>query len=229
MLSGLTTQDGWRDIGYEVEGQFLSGHQVTLRRPPEHSPNPMPELWPQPLFAFDSHASRADELAMLVENVRANLGPDGLKPSRELLVVVLGEGDEANVLQRQTATALMEAEIPVFIPTALGPNQLNPRYPNHDPDKFWHEGAVTVSLIHRAKGNEAEMVHVVGLDRVARREDDIQMRNQLFVALSRARGWVSLSGVGEHELNDEVRRVLESEGTYRFTFRRPPRRDMVDV
>lgn len=229
MLSGLTTQDGWRDIGYEVEGQFLSGHQVTLRRPPEHSPNPMPELWPQPLFAFDSHPSRADELATLVENLRANLGPDGLKPSRELLVVVLGEGEEANTLQRQTAMALMAADIPVFIPTALGPNQLNPRYPNNDPDKFWHAGAVTVSLIHRAKGNEAEMVHVVGLDRVARREDDIQMRNQLFVALSRARGWVSLSGVGESELNDEVRRVLESDGTYRFTFRRPPRRDMVDV
>ncbi|MOA65299.1 hypothetical protein D3C78_1916390 [compost metagenome] len=71
-------------------------------------------------------------------------------------------------------------------------------------------------------------MHVVAFDQVARREDDIRMRNQLFVAMSRARGWVSLSGVGEQPMCDEVRQVMASEGEYRFTLRRPPRRELQD-
>ena len=57
------------------------------------------------------------------------------------------------------------------------------------------------------------MVYVVGLDRIAAREDSIKLRNQLFVAISRSRGWVHLSGAGMEgsALAGEIRRVLGSE------------------
>ncbi len=87
---------------------------------------------------------------------------------------------------------------------------------------------MTVSQIHRAKGNEAEMVHVVGFDLVARDEGSVNLRNGLFVALTRSRGWARLSGVGEHSMCEEMRRVLSAGDSFTFTFSRPPQRDFGD-
>lgn len=42
------------------------------------------------------------------------------------------------------------------------------------------------------------MVYLVGLDNIAKNESDLKLRNQLFVALTRSRGWVSLSGIGDY-------------------------------
>lgn len=42
------------------------------------------------------------------------------------------------------------------------------------PDKFWLDGAVTLSKIARAKGNEAPMVYVVGLEYIAKNEGEVK-------------------------------------------------------
>ncbi len=104
------------------------------------------------------------------------------------------------------------------------------KWPNTDPNGFWHDGAITVSPIMQAKGNEADVVYVVGLDHVAAQEDSIKLRNQLFVGISRSRGWVHLSGAGmsSSQLKDEIERVIASGSTLRFTYRQP-RRQLDDV
>lgn len=104
------------------------------------------------------------------------------------------------------------------------------KWPDTDPNGFWREGAITVSPIMQAKGNEADVVYVVGLDNVARNEDHLPMRNQLFVGISRSRGWVHLSGAAmeRSRLQDEIERVLVAGDTLSFTYR-PPRRNLDDV
>lgn len=72
------------------------------------------------------------------------------------------------------------------------------------------------------------MVHVVGFDLVARDEGSVNLRNGLFVALTRSRGWARLSGVGEHAMCDEMRRVLAAGDSFTFTFSRAPQRDYGD-
>lgn len=153
---------------------------------------------------------------------------DGLRPSRDLLVILLGSFYDAIGLQKLLARALQERGLPYFVPSATRPNTLDTKYPNRDPNAFWYEGAVTLSRIHQAKGNEAEVVYVLGLDRVAEREDDISYRNQVFVALTRSKGWAHLSGVGHHPLFEETREVLESGTRFSFTFTRPPKRALAD-
>ncbi|WP_278281136.1 hypothetical protein [Clostridium sp. N3C] len=39
------------------------------------------------------------------------------------------------------------------------------------------KGAVTFSEVFRARGSEADMVYVVGLDRVAEEESNVNLRN----------------------------------------------------
>ena len=225
MLSGITNKEEWDKIGYEVEGDFRKKDSlITLHRPPMNSPNPICELWGETVIRVEIYNTRNEELEALVKNIKYNLEVDGLKKSRQILVIVLGDY-EARSLENDVAQFLMTKEIKIFIPSATRPNQLNPQYPDNDPDSFWYEDAVTVSRITRAKGNEADMVYVVGFDNVAKNADDVNARNQLFVALTRARGWVNLTGIGSYPMYDEMQKVIESGNTFQF-YNKPSQNDI---
>lgn len=226
MLTGITRKSDWDRIGYEVTGKFILGQRITIHRPPENSPNPIPEIWGEPVLEFHVYDSRQEELSALAENIWHNLGHDDLKPSRDILVIILGSNIEAMELENRIAAFLMEQGIDIYIPTALELNELKPQFPDYDPDRFWMEGGVTLSRVPRAKGNEADMVYVVGFDNVARNETDVNLRNQLFVALTRARGWANLSGVGDYPMYEEMKRVMEAGDTFSFTYKRPLKRDI---
>lgn len=226
MLSGLTTQKDWNAIGYKVTGKFIPGQQVTIHRPPENSPNLIPYLWGEPVLEFQTYNSRQEELSALAANIDNNLKNDGLQPSRNILVVVLGSTFEAMQLENHVASFLMQQGLDIFIPSALTVNVLKPKYPNIDPNRFWCEGAVTVSRIHRAKGNEADVVYVVGFDQVAKDESNITLRNQVFTALTRSRGWATLSGIGHYPMYEEMSQVMGSGDTFSFVFKRSPKRDL---
>lgn len=226
MLTGITRADEWRAIGYEVEGKFTPGHKITLHRPSENSPNPIEQLWGQPVLEFKTYSSRQAELEALTEKILHNVIEDDLKLSRDILVVILGAGSDAWELENKVASFLVEQGIKIYIPTALELDEISPQWPNKDPDRFWMDGGLTISRIPRAKGQEAEMVYVVGLDQVARNEADVRLRNQLFVALTRARGWVSVSGVGDYPLYAEMEQAIESGDTFTFTYQRPLKRDI---
>ncbi|MEA5576721.1 DEAD/DEAH box helicase [Anabaena sp. UHCC 0451] len=229
MLTGITNKEDWQRIGYEVKGDFRRvGKPITINRQPEYSPNPIPEIWGKPVLEFETYSSREAEMTALSEKIMYNIVHDGLNPSRDILVLVLGSIYEAIELETYVASFLMEYDIDVYIPTALKLNDLVPQYPNNDPDKFWYDGGVTVSRITRAKGHEADMIYVVGFDNVARNESDVSFRNQLFVALTRARGWANLSGVGNYPMYEEMRKVIASGESFTFTYKRPPKRDIGD-
>jgi superfamily I DNA and RNA helicase len=229
MLSGITTREGWEAIGYEVKGGFSPpGQEVTLRRPPENSPNRVPQVWGTSVIEFHTYKMRREELDALAEAVRHNLEYDGLSPSRDILVVVIGSGPSSWQLREEVARHLMGSGVRIFTPGALECDVIRPKHPESNANNFWRDGGVTVSQIHRAKGNEAEMVHVVGFDLVARDQGSVNLRNGLFVALTRSRGWARLSGVGEYAMCEEMRRVLAAGDTFTFTFSRAPQRNYGD-
>jgi superfamily I DNA and RNA helicase len=221
MLSGLTTQEDWRSLGYEVQGDFRRvGEMIHLERPPENSLNIVADLYGKPVLTFQPFASRTDEIDVVAEQIKQDIMQEGLKASRELLVIALGEPWEASKIQETMARALQQRGIDYFVPATPKPNMLKADKDNRKPDKFWYEGAVTVSRIHQAKGNEADVVYVLGFDNIAKREADVNARNQVFVALTRTKGWAHLSGVGEHPLFDEMKTVIKSKQAFSFVFRR---------
>lgn len=225
MLAGLTNKADWKSIGYEVEGQFRSGSEVILTRLPENSPNPLPQFTTESLVSFQNYATRQMELAALVRAIQHDLNEGGLQPSRHLLVVVPGLEYQPYQLQEEVFHALRSVNLSVYLPGNKDVNVPKQKWPNTDPNGFWRDGAITVSPVMQAKGNEADVVYVVGLDHIARQEDNIKLRNQLFVGISRSRGWVYLSGTGMHgdALSAEIRRVIAAGNTLRFTYRQPKR------
>jgi superfamily I DNA and RNA helicase len=137
-----------------------------------------------------------------VTDIKHNIEVDKLSQSKDILIVVLGKNVDAERLLKSAASYLISNGIDIYVPSALNSNVVNPKHPETNNDKFWEDEAVTISKIHRAKGNEADMVYVIGLDNVAAEESNINLRNQVFVALTRARGWVKLCGVGSYPMFD---------------------------
>ena len=185
-------------------------------------------MWGRPVIEFCTYKRRREEIDALTEAVRHNLEYDGLSPSRDILVVVLGIGHEAAKLRAEVTQHLMDHGVRIFTPGALECDVIEPKYPAFNANNFWCDGGVTVSQIHRAKGNEAEMVHVVGFDLMARDEGSVNLRNGLFVALTRSRGWARLSGVGGYPMCDEMKKVLDAGDSFTFTFSRAPTRNVGD-
>lgn len=238
MLQGLTTKADWEAIGYEVKkGRFSrQGDQITLHRPPENSPNPVTHLWSGKLLEFEVYSSYDEQIEALIAKIQHNLEVDRLRPSQDILIIVLGSDVEdqtgssaiaSHQLQRRIGNALQTHHLNYYFPGASDRN----RYPtstHQNADQFWWEDAITVSRIHRAKGHEAKMVYIVGLEFVAQAEDDPILRNQLFVGLTRSMAWVHLSGIQEpmtqtdYLFYDEVRQAVNIEDSLTFTYRRAP-------
>lgn len=224
MLRGITNKEDWKSIGYDViRGSFRPGETVTLQRPEKNSPNLVPMLSKEPVLQFNSYASRQEELNALAQAIQHNITHDGLSPHEHILIVVLGAGRDATALQKQVANTLQAHNIDFYLPSMRAKNVLSAaNYREQNPDKFTDDGAVTISLVSRAKGNEAHIVYVVGADVVAADEANIQLRNQLFVGLTRSKGWATLSGVGNYPMYDEISDVMIARDTFTFSFKRPP-------
>ena len=224
ILTGSIYPEEWQALGYKVRGSWQIGSRITLERDDYHSPNIIGELC-QDTIDFDRFTSRQQELTVLAQRIKQNLTQDNLQPDREILVIVLGSAYEATSLAKQAATFLINQGINIYLPSQSRFNCLDPTEQKY-PDRFWYPGAIAISTIHRAKGQEADLVYLIGLDNIARNESNIYLRYQLFTALTRTRAWASISGVGDYPLFQELSTLIQSEGQISFTVTSLPQREL---
>jgi superfamily I DNA and RNA helicase len=150
------------------------------------------------------------ELRALRASLLQDVHVHALRSSRDILVIDL-HGSAGGARRAQVRQVLETAES-----GGMGIRCFFAGQDSTDRNEFWRAGAVTVSDIRRAKGNEAPMVYVIGLEALATSKagwgELIRARNTFFVALTRAQAWVSLSGVARDSaaraLFEEVRRVV---------------------
>ncbi|MNX71830.1 LexA repressor [compost metagenome] len=184
-LQSITTKPGWQAIGYTVEtGAFdHPGAEVVLVRTPESCGHPLDAstISGQALLRFHGFMDREAELDACARHIARQI-KGGIQPEQIMIV---------HLERRMPARDLEIGRLAQKLET-LG-------YRAHLADKFPSDfrmpGAVTVTGVHRAKGNEAPFVHVLGLDYVDGIESDVTARNHLFVALTRSRGQCIVSGI----------------------------------
>jgi superfamily I DNA and RNA helicase len=208
-ISGMIHPQDWLAIGYKIEANFL-------QRLTPAFPHPILEYYKKPLIEFTSYPTRQAELTALASNILYNINQEKIKPSQQILVVILGNYFEAAKLETEVGNFLIARGIHIFIPGTNAANILQPEPEQRDPSRFWYPGSVTVSRIRRARGNEADLVYVVGCDAIARQESSLNLRHQLFIALTRTRGWVKLSGIGENQFYAEIRKVIATKSKFLF-------------
>ena len=222
LLTGSTYPEEWAALGYKIAGSWQLGKQITLTRE-ANPPNIISELWSEPTIDFERFTSRQQELSVLAKKLK-QITTEPIQPERAILVIVLGSTYEANTLLKQTATFLINQGVRVYLPSQRTYNSIDSTQQNN-PNRFWHPGSVTVSTIYRAKGQEADFVYLVALDRIAA-EDNIYLRHQLLVALTRTRAWVNISGIGDYPLYRELDKLIQQEQTITFTVTSQPQREL---
>jgi superfamily I DNA and RNA helicase len=84
---------------------------------------------------------------------------------------------------------------------------------------FSRESCITLSTVHRAKGNEAAVVFVVGIDALYKDRNKRAARNKIFTAFTRAKGWLRVSGMAEKAkyFFHEIDKALENYPNLIFT------------
>lgn len=85
---------------------------------------------------------------------------------------------------------------------------------------FFYENNVTLSTINKAKGNEAGMVYIIGADTVFINRDNVILRNKLFTAITRTKGWVTITGGEKIKYCLEELNKLE-ENDFKLVFTQP--------
>jgi superfamily I DNA and RNA helicase len=232
MLTGFTKKGDWEKIGYQIlSGDFRSPQTpIVLHRPKENSRNPISAICSDPSILFEQYTDYDEQCKRIAQSIRQNL-QEGLQ-HQDILVLILGSttNDEnhtnrlSRCLQSRLANSLREHEINYYLPGAPAQNrgfQQNSR----NADFFRYDDAITIARIPEAKGHEATMVYVVGLEFLAQDEANLILRNQLFVSMSRSLAWVHLSTANttDYSFYSEVKQAISTNDTLTFTYCRPTR------
>lgn len=229
----ITRQDGWENLGYEIDADFRkTGSNAVLSRPQENSPHPLQDtIEPDGLLCHRSFASKSDEIEWVAEQIRADVFEEGLEPE-EILVIPLSRNRRSGQKNRNYVNE--------YLGTALGKHNIetnavwkgNGNKSQDDSKVFSLPGQVTVSAINRAKGNEAASVYVLGVDATSNedwRGKELNRRNELFVALTRARAWCTITGSNpDTPIHDEIQSVLSevNQSNPELTFEVPSSKDL---
>ena len=183
----LENREHWEDVGYSVEqGAFTPGSPTVILRPDENSPLSVAK-WEKKeniiqVFQADAVAS---EIQWICAQIRDFIN-DGLHPE-DILVVSLDDRNARSYFS-SIRDSLLQSSITCN-------NILDNPYTS---SRFAIEGRVTLSTVHRAKGNEAAAVLAIGINAIHPMRNSLTGRNRIFTAFTRAKVWLRISGVGQH-------------------------------
>lgn len=200
----------WIDIGYKVsEGELRDGKYVTLERTTESSPEFLEaHSADDDIISFIKWDSIDEQDDWIVEQIVHDIEIDHLRP--EDIVVI-----NPNALKTRNAVGNIREKLLQrgVDSTLVGVSSSK--------DKFANEGKVAFSGIHRAKGNEAGMIYIINASYCFKGWELAKKRNTLFTAMTRAKAWVRVVGVGENMqgLVDEYERLKAA--NFKLSFKYP--------
>jgi superfamily I DNA and RNA helicase len=206
----LPDASSWKAIGYEIEsGELRKGEPVTIYRPPENSPNRIDDIYSgsDRLIRTNTFASREAELDWVADSVAKDIQDDEVSP--EQIVVISLDSLKAKELMLPLQHKLRAKGISSTIPGLLD-----------DTSEFAESGKVTLSTVHRAKGNEAPIIYIIGFESLYDYVGEIDLRNRAFTCISRAKAWVRISGISPkmEKVQPEFDAILRDLPRFKFNF-----------
>lgn len=198
----IESEEYWHDIGYEVQsGKLETGKEVSILRPEDNSLKSISERYDKSSIIryqiFDNFNSEVMEVCKCInEDIKTQcLHPDD--------IMVLTADDKNAATYLNTIAHILSVRYNIMTN--------NVHADKFAVGNFQEKDRVTLSTIHKAKGNEAYAVYVVGIDALVPAKKNYRARNLLFTAMTRAKGWVWLSGIGKTAdlWADEIQKALQ--------------------
>jgi superfamily I DNA and RNA helicase len=206
----LPDASSWKAIGYEIEsGELKKGESVVIYRPPENSPNKITNIYSgtDRLIRTNTYHDREAELDAVADSIANDVNQDEV-PAEQIVVISLD--------------SLIAKELMVPLQHRLRQKGILSTIPGlvDDTSEFAEAGKVTLSTVHRAKGNEAPIIYIIGFETLYDYVGEIDLRNRAFTCISRAKGWVRISGTSPkmERVQRELDAILGNLPRFKFTF-----------
>lgn len=210
VLQRLSSNEQWESLGFLVEhGDCLTGERMVISRPLENTPSYSNEVFDQSCVTVLKANDVPSECREVAEGILKCINEGGLLPE-DICVICIDQKSISNYLSG-IEMKLRHAGINVF-------NHLNAPYSS---TKFFSENSVTLTSVNRAKGNECGAVFVCGADVVFNDKDNVVLRDKLFTAMTRTKGWLWISGIGDSMefLENEIEQLKAN--NFRLVFTQP--------
>jgi len=221
----LESKEHWDDLGYQVtSGELTSGASVRVDRPQENSPSSISQHQTfEQIVSGHSFKSLPEEADWVAAQIASDIRNEGVSPE-DILVIC---ADDRNA--QGYFSVLRQSLAPYSISTN---NLQDDSFSIRD---FQSEGKVTLSTIYKAKGNEAYLVYLMGIDALFHAPNP-KNRNRAFTAMTRAKGWLRVSGMGvpAEKFCAELRMAQANFPSLVFEYPRPEelfvmKRDLIQI
>jgi len=178
----------WGEIGYRVHsGDLSKGAFVSLERTDETSPKFLESHSPiEQLVQIIKFSNEAEQNEWVAKEIAKNLAEDELRHDDVIVI------NPDPVSARERCASIRKILFGRGIQSHLAGVDT-------DADVFFRSdlGSVTFTGIFRAKGNEAGMVYVINAQDCDGLGAGLStLRNRLFTAITRSKGWVRVVGFG---------------------------------
>lgn len=206
----------WIARGYTVHSPdnriFVSGDNVKVERPESFSKNILERLLKESdseerkLVQFQKFDDINSELNAVVSKVEWLINNQKVEPE-EIVIINLDTRNSKSQFQyirQQLDMKEIKAITPGYVERS---------------DAFKEQGFVTLTTAFRAKGNEANIVFVINTQKVIN-DSTFRMRNAIFVAITRSRGWNYIYGYGDQigDLEKEINDIKKDYPFFNFPF-----------
>lgn len=183
-------EEHWNDLGYQViSDEIKTGHEVKLFSPTQ---NNAPWINEEKIFEIRIFSEILEEVKWAGLEIKKFIRR-GFKP-HDILVISLDD--------KQAKSYFLALSHELMVKGIISNNIISQPY--REPP-FSVADKVTLSTVYRAKGHEASVVLILGLDAIDNRRR--YERNKLYVAMTRSKAWVRVSGIGSKA--DVLRKEIE--------------------
>jgi superfamily I DNA and RNA helicase len=207
VLQRLENNSHWIDLGFEVEkGNSADNTEMIVSRPIENSPIITNEYFKEDSIQIEIFDDVTKEAEFICEQIINDIKIENLRADD---ICVIGLDNKHIKLYFDIIEArLIEKGILCFNLLTASNNNTNFTVQNH----------VTLTTLNKAKGNEAGMVYIVGTEYAFINKDYIIDRNKVFTAITRSKGWVTLTGFERaNQCKMEMQRLKENDNKFIFT------------
>ncbi|OBT10371.1 hypothetical protein A9267_05700 [Shewanella sp. UCD-FRSSP16_17] len=184
----LENKEHWVDVGYRIEEneELVVGRKTVIKREVENSPLSIYEYQKaEDIIQYFEANTTTVECQWIALNISKAIN-EGLK-AHDILVICLDDRNAKSYF----------AKISTYLAQS-GIRSNNMLLSNAAAPAFKLDDMVTLSTVHRAKGNEAAMVFTAGIDALYFNKNSRSGRNKIFTAFTRTKAWLRVSGVGKN-------------------------------
>lgn len=176
----------WREIGYEdINNNLELGSDVRLRREADRTaPFFAEKLQPSDSITWHKFSDSSKQSEWIAKDIYNVISTQELDLND--ILIVIPESLAATGIGHSISGALSKYNIESHLIGVTGSQ-----------DIVFVDDSVAMCSIYRAKGNEAPLVYVVNSEFCNSGFDLAKSRNILFTALTRAKAWVRICGIGQ--------------------------------